>query len=352
MPGGFIGAAISGDTSMTDLTRRDLLGAAAVGALAATLQACGRDSQQPAGGTATGAGATPKTAAIDVKFAIEGLSVVHREIDNSSGSPVTKFIRLAAIDPLANPDLKLSRHRPVLAIPRAILTSWEPEPLFSTMDYVYWSIQGWQAAMEVTVGGKTFRVGADTQVSEFARNVNAEDCADVRGKWANTNLVIKFEDVGIGSPKLQPNWHQTKAVAGYLELPFGVLEHSGLGAVGHEEFDNKLWHLGTAANPKPGRPRALKNIARIHLPRVEAATIKTGMGTIVFNTAPQQGYDWRTRPIVFSNLDVTSHAMSSDFTAYHEILMSPPPVADRRYPTEKVDCGTTVECGCCPPLAT
>jgi len=332
---------------MTDVTRRDLLGVAAIGALAATLQGCRREDGDPA---LLGRQKGP----INIRFAVEGLSVVHREVSNSSGNTVTKFIRLAAINPLKNPDLGLKKHRAILGVPRAILKSWEPEPLLSTMDYVYWSILGWKGAMEVTVAGKKYKVGADTQLSEYTQSVDPTDCVAVRGRWANANLLVKFSDIGVNSP-LATDWHTTDAVSGYLELPFGVLEHRDLPNPRHERFDEKLWHLGTQANPGSGQARALKNAARLYLARVEAATINTGQGVIEFKT-DTEGYDWKTMPVVFSNLDITSHDMGlesiSDFTAYYEILMNPPAIADRRYPSKKVACGTTVECGCCPPLAT
>jgi hypothetical protein len=346
---------------MKRLSRRQWLELSALGGIAVGVQACNRAQPTPTpAGVAGGAAAPPVARPFHVKLAIEGLAVVHREMD---GNRLAHF-RLAAVNPTANPKLGLPPHVPALGIPNSILANWTVTPLMATLDYTYWSIAGWRAGWEVTAktpqGVKTFKVGQATDVQENAIAVTANDCDDVRAKWINSRMIPALtEFVPSGNPNESPliaDWHISQYVSGYLDLPFGSLEDAQLDVTPLEEFDNKVWEFSTDPSVAGTKTRAFKSVARLLLRDVQSAKIVTQAGAIELTDVPKKGYDPRVMPIRFSNLGIGMHhqmRIPYDFKAYYDLLKSPPPEAERIFPTKVAkSCATTIECQCCPPVST
>lgn len=345
---------------MGALTRRELLRATTAGAMAAGVTACSQPSQ-PARPAATSANATPPSTApgpappppppggpgFMVKLCVEGLSVLHREM---AGSDIT-FMRLAAVNATNNSSLGLQPHAAILRIPRGILKHWTVPALTAGHDHVEWRIDGWKAQLGVTtVDGKTYTIGGETSVKANDAPVTKNSCGNVSANWVNARMMTQGSELTAEKPIA--NWHLAGVTAGYLEVPYGVIEDKSLTPEGRfEEFDKKIWFHGTSAAPKTGDRRAIKNVARILMQNVKSAIVTVNDKTITLERNPDYEYLWDKMPMRFSNFDPMPHSDGREFIAYYDLFTNPAAPADRTYPTALAEeCGTTIECGCCPPI--
>ena len=348
---------------MSDVTRRELFGLAAAGALG--MAASGYvDAASEVNGTepngVAAAGAPPVLAAgakPHLKIAVQGLTVIHRDYDQQKN---VVGLRLATINTKENGGLMLAEHVPIFGVPQRLLESWDAPPSFATMDYVFWTMSTWEAHMEVeTSDRQKWNVGGPTKLGQKKAKVDPHDCAQDPGKWKNAHMIVNFKDLGFLSKngvKLKADWQHSHFISSFLELPYGVVEDDKVYDGPHELFDGRIWMFAGGASA--GQKRALKNVVRIGLSDVEAATVTVPSRGKINIKVPDE-FNSADLPIIVANFAKERHPSEKpkhDFKAYYDILEKPPANDARPHPASSENCSgfrrLSVECGCCPPLGT
>jgi hypothetical protein len=303
------------------------------------------------------------TASDPIRLSIQGLCLLHPE---KSGDDITK-VNVALLNPKHNGGLSLGTHYPTLSIPRALIKSYDVEPVSSDAEYMHWNLASARVTTTVVPGVAKEQVSKDQKASAPKIDWNDEErdvlaCPNSQPQFRSLAYVPHMSEFG---ESLAADWNSPAKSAAIVSLIHGSFEPAGLPLSKSEQFDESRWIFRREDNEskfkKNGQEtgRALKNVVTAALTNFSTLTFEfTGGrgGTIVINAEPHPNmrFDPMNQPLRILNMaGPHSGKELPDFLAYFDLTKNADKEttekAKRYFPVKNMGCGETIECGCCPP---